>query len=107
MLDLAMVGLVVKNDNGLLFENTPESNPSNDNNDEVVWGEWGHSGICYRRQSTATTIMPAIKIQNKKTETMTRLLLFELFFITDYIKQVILVHINKNINGETVAYCES
>ena len=104
--DLAMAGLVVENDNDPLFENTPEFNPSNDNNDEVVWSEWGHSGICYRRQSTATTIIPAIKIQNKKTEMMTRLQLFELFFIIDYIKQVILVHINKNINGETVTYGE-
>ena len=106
LLDLAMAGLVVKNKNNPLFNNSPDTNPLNDKNDEVVWGEWGHSGICYRRQSTATTIMTAIKIQNKKTETMTRLQLLELFFITDYIKQVILVQINKNINGEIVTYGE-
>ena len=106
LLDLAMAGFVVENDNDPLFENAPESNPSSNEKEEVTWGEWGHSGICYRKQSTATTIMPAIKIQNKKTETMTRLQLFELFFITDYIKEVILVHINKNINGETVTYGE-
>ena len=105
-LDLTMAGLVVENDNHPLFENAPENNPSNGNNAEVVWSEWGHSGICYMRQSIAHTIMPAIKIQNKKTETMTRLELFELFFVTDYIKEVILVHINKNINGETVTYGE-
>ena len=106
LLDLAMAGLVVEDDNDPLFENTPELNPSSNEDEEVTWDDWGHSGICYRKQTTATTIMPAIKIQNRKTETMTRLQLFELFFITDYIKQVILVHINKNINGEEVTYGE-
>ena len=105
ILELAMAGLVVENDNDPLYENLPTTIEDNAN-EECVYSGWGHSGICARRQVVSQTIMPTIKVQNKNVESFNRVDLFELFFVTEYVKEVILVHVNKNIKGEEVTYGE-
>ena len=89
-------------DNDLLPENLPRtSNPNTDN--ECTYQDWGHNGICHRKNAANNNTLPQLKV-TKPTDFNNRLQLFELLFITKYIKETILVNINKNMSGERVTY---
>ena len=90
--------LVVDNDNDLLPENLLQQQ-TNTTTDECVYLEWGHSGICYRKNVVNNVINPQLK-NSRYLSTFKRVELFELLFITDYIKEVILMNINQNITGD-------
>ena len=68
---------------------------TNETADECVYQEWGHSGICYRKDVVNNVINPQLK--SRDLSNYNRVKLFKLLFITDYIKQVIVININKNI----------
>ena len=104
--DVMEADLVVEDDNLPLAENMIGQETDKNATPECQYEEWGHSGICYRRQQVSTYMMPALKIQLRSNEVLTRFNLFEHLFITDYIKDVILNNINKTIVGERVTYGE-
>ena len=102
--EFANAGLVVDNDNDPLPENLlPQDNTVNTN--ACVYEEWGHSGICHRRKDVSNVINPQLKVSDS-SKNFSRVELFELLFITDYIKKVILININENITGDRVTYGE-
>jgi hypothetical protein len=103
--DVTEANLVVKDKNLPLAENMIEEEPGT-TIPECQYGKWGHSGICYRRQQISTYLMPALKIQIRSNEVLTRRNLFEYLFITDYVKDVIINNINTTIVGDCVTYGE-
>ena len=102
--ELIQAGLEVEDDNLPLPENITTDS---ENENGAVYEDWGHSGVCYRKIATGNIDnMPAIKVQTNDVEKYSLLDLFEIFFITDYVKEVILPNINKKITGEKVGYGE-
>ena len=96
-------GLVVDNDNDPLPENAPTGRNNTDN--ECSYEEWGHSGICYRKNAVGNTnTLPQLKVTDSTN--FTRIQLFELLFVSKYVKDVIIININKNIIGDRVTYGE-
>ena len=69
--------------------------------EECVYENWGHSGICHQRQVVSVNQKPSLKVINP--ESYTRVQLFEHLF---YLKNVILRNINNNIEGPKVTYGE-
>ena len=102
--DLHNAGLAVDNDNDPLPENLPSRRSTTNTESECTYQEWGHSGICHRRNVVNNNTLPQLKVANHSN--FNRVQLFELLFTTKYIKEVIVPNINKNITGERVTYGE-
>ena len=93
--------VVVDDDNEPLLENV---SPACVNNDSIFENEWGHNGICPRRMATNNS-NPEPQL-NVAFSNISRVELFEAFFMKDFIKNTILVNINNNINGKQLTYGE-
>ena len=102
--DLNNAGLAVDNDNDPLPENLPSRRSTTNAESECIYEDWGHSGICHRRNVVNNNTLPQLKVANPTN--FNRVDLFELLFITKYIKEVIIPNINKNITGDRVTYGE-
>ena len=68
---------------------------TNETADEYAYQEWGHSGICYRKNVVNNVINPQLNTRDPSNHN--RVKLFELLFITDCIKHVIMNNFNNNI----------
>ena len=93
--------VVVDDDNEPLPENVT---PTAVSHDSIFENEWGHSGICPRRMATNNT-NPDPQL-NVAFSNMSKVELFEAFFMKDFIKKTLLVNINNNIDGKQVTYGE-
>ena len=103
--DFNNAGLAVDNDNDPLPENLPSRRSATTNTEnECTYQDWGHSGICNRRSEVNSNTLPQLKVPDPSN--FNRLQLFELLFVTKYIKEVIIPNINQNITGERVTYGE-
>lgn len=72
--------------------------------EECTYSNWGHSGICNRRQVGSWNNKSFLKIRLEQK--LNRLQLFELMFMKDYVKDIISININKNIEGPRATYGE-
>ena len=79
-------------------------NYHNVTNEECVYEDWGHTGVCHRRQIVAMNQKPSLKV--RYNEKLNRVETFELMFMKDYLKDVIVSNINKTIEGHIVTYGE-
>ena len=77
-------GIVIENDNDPLPENY-----HNLTNEECVYEDWGHTGVCHRRQIVAMNHKPSLKV--RYNEKLNRVETFELMFMKDYLKDVIVI----------------
>ena len=93
--------VVVDDDNEPLPENVT---PAAVSHDSIFEKEWGHSGIYSRRMATNNT-NPDQQL-NVAFSNMSKVELFEAFFMKDFIKNTTLVNINNNIEGKQVTYGE-
>ena len=93
--------VMIDDDNEPLPEN---ATPTTASNDSIFENEWGHSGICPRRMATNNT-NPDPQL-NVAFSNMSKVELFEAFFMKDFIKKTLLVNINNNIDGKQVTYGE-
>ena len=64
-----------------------------DNEHEIV-NDWGLTGICYRKQIVSTNAKPTLKV--RLLESYDCVLLFELRFMKEYLRDVILKNTNEN-----------
>ena len=96
--DLNNAGLAVDNDNDPLPENLPSRRSATVTENECTYQDWGHSGICNRRSEVNSNTLLQLKVTDPTN--FNRVQLFELLFVTKYIKEVIIPNINQNITGE-------
>lgn len=92
--------VTIEDDNDPLPENIPLPN---EQTNSVLSDQWGHSGVCYRKMEGATDGKAKINFQNDKP---TRLQLFELFFPMEFVKTVIIIETNKQLQGKPLTYGE-
>jgi len=77
----------------------PENLPGQNQVSDVVYQNWSHSGICYCQQAGATNINA--KINNFAHDIMPMYLqLFELLFPVGYVKEVMILEMNKKLKPE-------
>ena len=83
-------GIVIENDNYPLQENF-----KNEADEECVNEDRGHTGVCHGRQIVAMNHKPPLKV--RYNEKLNRVETFELMFMKDYVRNVIVSNINKTI----------
>ena len=92
----------VDNDNDPAPENIPNTNDVT--NPDMYNNNWGHEGICHRKELNMSNRNP--KITFSYNIRPSRVQLFELLFPKEFIKNIILPQINDEINGIAVSYGE-
>ena len=94
--------VMVDDDNEPAPENIPTADPP-----QGVFTQWGYSGGCKRRMEGAVQLQPKLLHGNPTGVKPSLLQLFELLFPKDFLCNVILDSINKNMEGdEPVSYGE-
>lgn len=83
----------VDNDTEPAEENVPVPNI---NADKCIFDNWGHSGICFRRMVGAQNRQAKLN-NNPSHLKLSKLQLFETLFPTKWLKIVVLVETNKNL----------
>ena len=84
----------------------PESTtPTTISNDTIFEKEWGHNGT-YPRRMTTNNSNPEPQLNVIFNDIMSKVELFEAFFVKDFIKDTSLVNINNNNNGKQLTYSE-
>ncbi len=77
----------------------PENLPGENQVSDVVYQNWGHSGICYHQQASVTNINA--KINHFSCNVMSMYLqLFELLFPVGYVKEVMILVMIKKLKPE-------
>jgi hypothetical protein len=97
-------GFEVDDDNDPAPENVPDGTTTGVDllNDGQ---EWKKDGLCGRKKAGVKDFDPALKGDHKVLG-MDLMSLFKLFFPFDWLQLVLLININKNINGEMVSLGE-
>ena len=102
--EIRMEGVDVDDDDAPAPENIPIA-AANNIGPVTMNGEWGHDGFCHRRMSGADNFPP--KFSNFIRQTPDFIELFELLFPKQYLMDVLLTNINKNIGTDSlVSYGE-
>ena len=89
--NLAGSGITVDDDNQPLEENIPTNEPTNR---DVFAAEWGHDGICYRRQAGGQNVRASLS-DFPKNFIPTPVQLFEHLFPKKYLQEVLIRQTNK------------
>ena len=84
--ELLSIGLNIDNDN----DPFPEDRATFPNI-ECFYEDWGHTGICYRKQIVSTNAKPTLKVRFPESYDCVQL--FELLFMKEYLRDVILKNI--------------
>ena len=82
-----MVGAMIDDDNAPVPENTPTANENTDG----IFGQWEHSGSCYRALAGGRHLKARISYLQTKPSLFN---MFELFFFMGFVKHVILTKTN-------------
>lgn len=105
--EIRMEGIDVDDDNAPAPENFPEPVAANGpevmnaaNGPVVMNADWGHDGLCHRRMTGADNHPPKFPNFNRQTPDFVEL--FELLFPKQYLEEVLLLNINKNIGTESL-----
>jgi len=80
-------------------EPAPENLPGPSQVSDVAYQNWGHSGICNRRQAGATNIKAKINIFSRDV-IPSYLQLFEVLFPVRFVKEVMIPEMNKKLQPE-------
>ncbi|KAL7571289.1 hypothetical protein ACA910_008942 [Epithemia clementina (nom. ined.)] len=77
----------------------PENIPTDDDNNNNIFTEWGHSGNCFRAMDGGQAVKP--KLLNIPRELVPTLLqLFEIFFFKEFVNAVIIVETSKRLSND-------
>ena len=82
--EVTMVGVMIDNDNAPAPENIPTANENTDR----IFGQWEHSGSCYRAQAGGHHLKARISYPPNIKPSLFNM--FELFFFPDFVKDVII-----------------
>ena len=99
--DVAMVchlvdGLMIDDDNAPAPENIPTPN----NNTDGIFGKWEHSGSCYRALAGGRRLKARISYPPHKKPSLFNM--FELFFFTSFVKDVIIPQTNRRLTANGI-----
>jgi hypothetical protein len=90
-------------DNEPLPENIPAAN--NEEETAVLDAEWGHDGICFRKQMNLGVTKPRLLFPYDGTADDVYLQLFEGLFPKEYVETILLEETNKKIEGNLHVGC--
>ena len=92
-------GIINIDDNNLpALENSPDNMTTNQT---VLADQFEHSGICPRCMEGASNVKLKIQFSNVQS---THLQLFELFFMNEYLQNILIPETNKNMKGKALSY---
>ena len=95
ILELAAMGVPVDDDNDPLEENKPTE--TDETTTSVEYKEWGHDGICFRRQAGGQQVNARL-LNFSRNILPTSVQLFEHLFPKDYLQDVLIQKTNEEIN---------
>ena len=98
-------GLTVDNNYNPLPENLPSHTSDLNTDNECTYQDWGDNGMYHRKKAVNNNTLPQLSV-TKPTIFNNWLQLFEFLFMSKYIKETIIVNINKIISGERVIHEE-
>ena len=87
-------GIEVDDDNEPLPENAVQEGVLNDTTVENMFGPWGFTGVCYRKEHHQQTDAKITNFRNTTKETCSVEWLFEQLFPVQYLKEVVLERLN-------------
>ena len=94
-----MVGTMIDDDNAPAPENIPTANKNTDG----IFGQWEHSGSCYRALAGGCCLKARISYPPNIKPSLFNM--FQLFFFTGFVKDVIIPKINMCLTRNGV-HCE-
>ena len=106
--DIALMesmGFQVDDDNAPAPENVPDvNNEEVDSNEKATWG-W--DGICDRKANAFSDVQPKLQgVTNDTIGSMTYASMFLLLFPTNFLREVMLIEMNKVVEGSEISYGE-